>query len=89
MNEAGLPLIRVYDVRHIAATYLLSTGTHPKVVQELLGHSTVTLTLDTYSHVLPAMHRQVAWQLDKLLPGRPSEEQELSSKLSSTDPLGS
>ena len=84
LNRAGLPLIRVHDLRHTAATYLLSIGTHPKVVQELLGHSTVMLTLDTYSHVLPALHKQVAGHMDKLLPGQRPEADELSSKLSST-----
>lgn len=84
LQRAGLPLIRVHDLRHTAATYLLSMGTHPKVVQELLGHSTVTLTLDTYSHVLPVLHKQVAGHMDKLLPGHSPEADELSSKLSST-----
>lgn len=66
LGAAGLPLIRVHDLRHTAASYLLSLGTHPKVVQELLGHSSVTLTLDTYSHVLPALHKEVAHQMDAL-----------------------
>lgn len=67
LTAAELPLIRVHDLRHTAASYLLSIGTHPKVVQELLGHSSVLLTLDTYSHVLPALHREVAAQMDTLL----------------------
>ena len=45
-----------YDLRHTAASHLLARGVHPKVVQERLGHSTIALTLDTYSHVLPALH---------------------------------
>jgi integrase len=67
LSNAGLPLVRVHDLRHTAASYLLSIGTHPKIVQELLGHSSVLLTLDTYSHVLPALHREVAAQMDKLI----------------------
>lgn len=67
LMAAKLPPIRVHDLRHTAASYLLSLGTHPKVVQELLGHSSVLLTLDTYSHVLPALHREVATQMDTLL----------------------
>ena len=47
-------------MRHTAATHLLRRGVHPKVVQELLGHSTISLTLDTYSHVAPALHAEVA-----------------------------
>jgi hypothetical protein len=58
--------VRVHDLRHTAATYLLSLGTHPKKVQELLGHSSILLTLDTYSHVLPSMHQEIAAQMDKL-----------------------
>ncbi len=66
LEKAGLPLVRVHDLRHTAATYLLSLGTHPKKVQELLGHSSILLTLDTYSHVLPSMHQEIAAQMDKL-----------------------
>ena len=44
-------------------------GAHPKKVQELLGHSTIALTMDTYSHVLPAMHDELAQQMDALLAG--------------------
>jgi len=84
LKQASLPLIRVHDLRHTAATYLLSVGTHPKVVQELLGHSTVTLTLDTYSHVLPALHKQVASHMDHLISNQNAKPDEPSSKLSST-----
>jgi len=50
-----LPRVRFHDLRHLCATLLLSQGVHPKVAQELLGHSTVSMTLDTYSHVAPAL----------------------------------
>lgn len=66
LTGAGLPVIRVHDLRHTAATYLLSIGTHPKKVQELLGHSSIMLTMDTYSHVLPTMHQEIAAQMDRL-----------------------
>jgi integrase len=66
LARAGLPNVRVHDLRHTAATHLLTRGVHPKVVQELLGHSTISLTLDTYSHVAPAMHAQVADHMDVL-----------------------
>ena len=60
----GLPQIRVHDLRHTTAIVLLEAGAHPKLVQDLLGHSTVTLTLDTYSHVTPAMHQDLTRRLD-------------------------
>jgi len=60
LEAAGLPRLRLHDLRHTAATHLLRRGVHPKVVQELLGHSTISLTLDTYSHVAPALHAEVA-----------------------------
>ncbi len=59
--------IRFHDMRHTAATLLLGGDTHVKLVSELLGHSSIVLTLDTYSHVLPAMHREVAVKMDALL----------------------
>jgi integrase len=65
--DARLPRIRVHDLRHSTASILLEAGTHPKVVQDLLGHSTVRLTLDTYSHVTPALHEQAARKMDALL----------------------
>jgi integrase len=66
LTRIGLPQMRLHDLRHTAATQLLTRGVHPKVVQELLGHSTITLTLDTYSHVSPALHAQVAQQMESL-----------------------
>jgi integrase len=55
LERAGLPPIRFHDLRHTCATILLSRGVHAKLVQELLGHATISITLDTYSHVLPGM----------------------------------
>jgi integrase len=66
LDQAALPRIRIHDLRHTAATHLLRRGVHPKVVQELLGHSTISLTLDTYSHVAPALHAEVADHLQAL-----------------------
>lgn len=65
--KAELPRIRVHDLRHTVATILLQGGAHPKLVQELLGHSTITLTLDTYSHVTPAMHQELARRLEEAM----------------------
>ena len=69
LERAGLPRIRFHDLRHTAATLMLSEGVHPKVVQEALGHSQISITLDTYSHVLPTMQREAADRLDALLGG--------------------
>lgn len=64
IKKAGLSNIRFHDQRHIHSTLLLEQGVNPKLVQERLGHSTITLTLNTYSHVLPNMQKQVAKELD-------------------------
>src|SRR5215210_1405612 len=60
LEWAGLPSIRFHDLRHTCATLLLGRGVHPKLVQELLGHATISMTLDTYSHFLPSMGDQTA-----------------------------
>lgn len=72
LEAAGLPKkIRMYDLRHTCATLLLAQEVNPKVVSERLGHASITLTLDTYSHVLPTMQREAADKLDALLFKRP------------------
>ena len=58
--DAGLPRIRLHDLRHTWATLALASGVHPKVVQQRLGHSSISVTLDTYSHVAPGMDRDAA-----------------------------
>jgi len=58
LMEAGLPHIRFHDLRHSAATILLSMGVQLKVVQEILGHSTIVMTADIYSHVLPSIQKE-------------------------------
>jgi len=60
----GLPHMRFHDLRHSAATILLIMGVHPKIVQEILGHSQITMTLDVYSHALPSMQEDVTKQWD-------------------------
>ena len=64
---ADLPDIRFHDLRHTAATLMLQQGTHPKIVQERLGHSDISLTLNTYSHVLPSMQEEAAEKMDEIL----------------------
>jgi integrase len=62
--------MRLYDLSHTAAMLRLVNGEHPKVVQEMLGHASITLTLDTYSQVLPGMQEESAARLNALLVGR-------------------
>ena len=57
--------MRFHDLRHSAATILLSMGVNIKVIQELLGHANISITLDIYSHVTPAMHRDAMNDLDQ------------------------
>ncbi|MGC2237141.1 MAG: tyrosine-type recombinase/integrase [Pyrinomonadaceae bacterium] len=59
--------IRLYDLRHTCATLLLSADKSPKVIAERLGHSTIVLTLDTYSHVLPSMQKDATDELEQML----------------------
>jgi integrase len=60
LKKAGLPSIRFHDLRHTCATLLLSRNVNPKIVFEMLGHATIAITLDTYSHVLPTMQKGAA-----------------------------
>ena len=64
---SNLPKVRLHDLRHTVATLLLHEGAHPKVVQELLGHANVAITLNTYSHATPGLHREAADMLEGVL----------------------
>ena len=59
-RDAKLMRIRLHDLRHTHATLALAAGVHPKVVSERLGHASITITLDTYSHAIPAMQETAA-----------------------------
>jgi integrase len=67
LKRAGLPNLRFHDLRHSAATLMLQQGVNPKIVSERLGHSDISLTLNTYSHVLPPMQEEAAEKMDDLL----------------------
>jgi len=67
LAKTTLPRIRFHDLRHAHATHLLSSGVHPKVASERLGHSKVGITLDLYSHVLPGMQADAAARVDEAL----------------------
>ena len=68
-EEAKVESIRFYDLRHTHATLMLTQGVHPKIVSERLGHSSVSITLDTYSHVLPNLQHAAAEALSEVLLG--------------------
>ncbi len=67
LKKAGLPDIRFHDLRHTCATLLLAKGVHSKIVSEMLGHSSVSITLDVYSHVIPGLGEEEARAMDDLL----------------------
>jgi integrase len=64
-NNKTLPRIRFHDLRHAHATHMLSSGVHPKIASERLGHSKVGITLDLYSHVMPGMQEDAAARVDR------------------------
>src|SRR5215468_1063196 len=67
MRQQGLPRIPLHDLRHSHATHMLASGVHPKIAQERLGHSSVTVTIDLYSHVLPGMQTEAVNRVDAAL----------------------
>ena len=69
---AGVPIIRLHDARHSCATLALDAGLHPKVVQQLLGHSSWNVTMDVYSHRVERLQRDASAQIEALVTGPPS-----------------
>ena len=67
LRRAGLPNIRFHDLRHTCATLLLTKGVHPKIVSEMLGHSSVSITLDVYSLVIPGLGDDEAVAMEEAL----------------------
>ena len=67
LERAGLPQITFHDLRHTCASLLFQKNVHPKFVQELLGHASVAITLDTYSHMLPGMGGEAADAMGEIL----------------------
>jgi integrase len=67
MCDHNLPQIRFHDLRHSHATHLLAAGVHPKIAQERLGHSSIAVTMDTYSHAMPNMQQDAVAKVDAAL----------------------
>jgi integrase len=67
LADAGLPRVSFHALRHSYASALLAQGVHPRVIMEALGHSQIALTMNTYAHVIPALQREAAEQMDALL----------------------
>ena len=65
--RAGMSNVRLHDLRHFHASTLLQANTHPKVVQERLGHSTISITLDTYSHTVPSLQEQAVLDFARVM----------------------
>jgi len=72
LSNAKLRHIRFHDLRHSCATLLLAQGVHPRIVMDLLGHSQISLTMNTYSHIIPAMQNEVAERMDEILTPTPA-----------------
>jgi integrase len=71
LRRSGLPDIRFHDLRHTCATLLLTKGVHPKIVSEMLGHSSIAITLDTYSHVIPGLGEAAAMAMEDVFSQEP------------------
>jgi integrase len=69
MKKIGLAGVSFHKLRHGYATHLFAQNVHPKIVQELLGHSTIAITMDLYSHVIPGMQEDAVAKLDTVMSG--------------------
>jgi integrase len=69
IKKLGIPPVCIHGLRHSHATLLLQQGEHPKIVSERLGHSTISTTMDAYSHVMPNMQKEAVRKLDDFLFG--------------------
>lgn len=78
VRQLGLPNVRFHDLRHTHATMMLKGNVHPKVVSERLGHASITITLDTYSHLLPSMQEHAALAFEGIMQGVAVAEPTLS-----------
>ena len=75
VRRAGLPGVRFHDLRHTFASLMLLAGVHPKIVSEMLGHSSVAFTLDVYSHVVDGLQKTAVKRLDEVLKPEATDNQ--------------
>ena len=81
LKRAGLPpSIRFHDLRHSCATFLIAQGVHPRVVMEILGHSQISVTMNTYGHVLPETQQDAVQKLDTVLRPRSTKEKPVDAE---------
>ncbi len=74
VEQAGLPMgLRLHDLRHTCASLLIDLGAHPKVIQEWLGHKSITVTIDVYGHLFPSLNQALAERLDEVFRGAAAE----------------
>jgi integrase len=85
LQQAGLPDQRFYDLRHTCASLLLVQGVHPRVVMEILGHSQISLTMNTYSHVAPQLQGEAAERMHRLLTARAHDREAEGEARTSVD----
>ena len=69
IKKAGMVNIRMHDLRHTHATLMLAAGIHPKIVSERLGNASISITLETYSHVIPGLQESAAEKFDRIIEG--------------------
>lgn len=74
VRKIGVKPIKLHDLRHTHASLMLKQGVHPKIVQERLGHASIQITLDTYSHVAPGLQKAAARSFDEMLNGKHENE---------------
>jgi integrase len=91
IKKAGLKEIRIHDLRHTHATLMLKAGIHPKVVSERLGHASIGITLDLYSHVLPGLQEAAAEKFDRIfeVDDKENSDANVSKMLANSDDLAS
>ena len=88
LKTAGLRRIRFHDLRHSCATLLLAQGVHPRVIMDILGHSQIAVTMNLYAHVIPAMQKEVAAQMDAILSPPPTGKGKTAAKTAANNPVG-
>ena len=76
-----------HDLRHSCATLLLAQGVHPRVIMEILGHSQIAVTMNLYAHVIPAMRKEVAGQMDAILAPPPPKKRKTAARIAAKQPV--